>query len=113
MKVTSRKRLGDLLVAAKVITEEQLEFSLANKSREEKLGDYLIKENLLTEQQLIEVLELQLGIPHIHLNQYSIDPELMQLVPKELAKRTDIMPVRKDRKQIIYRNGGSNGLFRY
>jgi len=101
MKVTSRKRLGDLLVAAKVITEEQLEFSLANKSREEKLGDYLIKENLLTEQKLIETLEVQLGIPHIQLNQYSIDPELMQLVPKELAKRTGVMPVKKDRNKLM------------
>ena len=74
MRTTTRKRLGDLLLEAGVITEAQLMYALENKSNNEKLGDFLIKENILTEQQLIEVLEFQLGIPHVNLNQYSIDP---------------------------------------
>ncbi|MEK4228867.1 GspE/PulE family protein [Solibacillus sp. FSL H8-0538] len=101
MKVATRKRLGDLLVEAGVITNDQLEYSLTTKSRDEKLGDFLIKENFLTEQQLIEVLEFQLGIPHIHLNQYAIDAELIQLVPAELAKRASIMPIRRDRNKLF------------
>ncbi|MEK3975648.1 MULTISPECIES: ATPase, T2SS/T4P/T4SS family [unclassified Psychrobacillus] len=99
--MNARKRLGDLLVESNVISNQQLEYALTHKSREEKLGDFLIKENLLTEQQLIEVLEFQLGIPHVNLNQYSIEPELIQLVPKELAKRTYIMPLKKDRNKLL------------
>lgn len=101
MKNNARKRLGDLLVQSYVITNEQLEYALNHKSRDEKLGDFLIRENLLTEQQLIEVLEFQLGIPHVSLNQFSIDPELIQLVPKELVKRTNIMPIRKDKNKLL------------
>ncbi|MFS0876912.1 GspE/PulE family protein [Solibacillus isronensis] len=101
MKAKSRKRLGDLLVEAGVINEQQLDYALQNKSRDEKLGDFLIKENVLTEQQLIEVLEFQLGIPHITLNKYAIDPELLQLVPRELAKRANIMPVRRDKNKLL------------
>ncbi|WP_332649383.1 GspE/PulE family protein [Lysinibacillus sp. 54212] len=101
MKVATRKRLGDLLLEAGVITEQQLTHALENKSREEKLGDFLIKENVLTEQQLIEVLEFQLGIPHISLNQYSIDPELLHLIPAELAKRANIMPIRRERNKLF------------
>ncbi|WP_419958656.1 GspE/PulE family protein [Psychrobacillus psychrotolerans] len=101
MKFNTRKRLGDLLVESYVITNEQLDYALTNKSRDEKLGDFLIRENLLTEQQLIEVLEFQLGIPHVSLNQFSIDPELIQLVPKELVKRTNIMPIRKDKNKLL------------
>ncbi|WP_370452614.1 GspE/PulE family protein [Lysinibacillus sp. SGAir0095] len=97
----TRKRLGDLLVEAGVITNEQLDYALSNKSRDEKLGDFLIRENYLTEQQLIEVLEFQLGVPHINLNQYSIDPELLQLVPAELAKRANIMPIRRDKNRLF------------
>lgn len=96
-----RKRLGDLLVEAGVISQSQLDEALAKKNREEKLGDYLIRLQEITEQQLIEVLELQLGIPHIHLNQYAIEPELIQLVPKELAKRANLMPVRKERNKLL------------
>lgn len=97
MRNKTRKLLGDLLVESNVISTEQLTHALDSKNRGEKLGDYLISENLLTEQQLIEVLEFQLGIPHVNLNQHSIDPELIQLVPKELAKRTNIMPLKKIR----------------
>lgn len=97
----TRKRLGDLLVEAGVITNDQLDYALTNKSRDEKLGDFLIRENYLTEQQLIEVLEFQLGIPHINLNQYSIEPELLQLVPAELAKRANIMPIRRDKNRLF------------
>ncbi|MEK3764352.1 GspE/PulE family protein [Solibacillus sp. FSL K6-4121] len=101
MKSSSRKRLGDLLLESGVINEQQLNFALENKSRNEKLGDFFIKENILTEQQLIEVLEFQLGIPHITLNKYAIDPELLQLVPRELAKRANIMPVRRDKNKLL------------
>lgn len=101
MKAKLRKRLGDLLVESGVISDEQLDYALKNKSRDEKLGDFLIKENVLTEQQLIEVLEFQLGIPHITLTKYAIDPELLQLVPRELAKRADIMPVRRDKNKLL------------
>ncbi|KYG89110.1 ATPase, T2SS/T4P/T4SS family [Metasolibacillus sp. FSL H7-0170] len=101
MKGTARKRLGDLLVEAGVITDEQLNHALETKNRDEKLGDFLIKENFLTEQQLIEVLEFQLGIPHIHLNQYAIEPELIKLVPAELAKRASIMPIRRDKNKLF------------
>jgi len=99
-KAQVRKRIGDLLLEAGVITEEQLDYALANKNREEKLGDFLIKENLITELKLIETLEVQLGIPHIHLNQYTIDHELIHLVPAELAKRVNIMPIRRDRNKL-------------
>lgn len=98
---TGRKRLGDLLVESGVITKEQLEYALSTKTKDEKLGDFLIKENILTEQQLIEVLEFQLGIPHIHLNQYSISPDLLQLVPAELAKRANIIPIRREKNKLF------------
>lgn len=102
MRTTNtRKRLGDLLVEAGVITAEQLDHALANKSRDEKLGDFLIKENIMTEQQLIEVLEFQLGVPHVSLSQFPIDPELLQLVPAELAKRSNLIPLRKERNKLF------------
>lgn len=100
-KTRTRKRLGDLLVEASVITEEQLNFALENKSRDEKLGDYFIKENILTEQQLIEVLEYQLGIPHVVLSKQVIEPDLLQLVPRELAKRANLMPIRRDKNKLL------------
>lgn len=96
-----RKRLGDILVETGMITEEQLNHTLANKSSDEKLGDALLREGYISEQQLIEVLEFQLGIPHININQYPIDLEAVQLVPKDLAKQHLLMPIRKDKNKLL------------
>lgn len=101
VSLTTRKRLGDLLVEAGAITEQQLEFALENKTKDEKLGDCLIRENLLTEQQLIEVLEIQLGIKHVSISQFVIDSELVPLVPAELAKRSLIMPLTREKNRLL------------
>lgn len=100
MTISDRKRLGFLLTEAGIISQSQLDFALANKGREDKLGDYLIKENLITEQQLIELLSKQLNVPQIQLSQYEIEPELIQLVPKELAKRGLLIPVRREKNKL-------------
>jgi len=97
----TRKRLGDLLVDSGLITSEQLENALAAQSPNEKLGDTLLREGYITEQQLIEVLEFQLGVPHINIYQYPIEQETIQLVPKELAKRHEVMPIRTDDHQLF------------
>ena len=101
MSTNTRKRLGDLLVEAGVVTSEQIDYAIANKSRDQKLGDFLIKENFMTEQQLIKVLEFQLGIPHVSLTQFPIDPELLQLVPAELAKRSNLIPLRREKNKLF------------
>lgn len=95
-----RKRLGDLLVDTGLITEEELNKTLEEKSADEKLGDALLREGYITEQQLIEVLEFQLGIPHVNITQYPIDQEIIQLVPKELAKRHLLIPIRTDGNKL-------------
>src|SRR5690625_391321 len=99
--MNTRKRLGDLLVDSGLITSEQLENALAAQSPNEKLGDTLLREGYITEQQLIEVLEFQLGVPHINIYQYPIEQETIQLVPKELAKRHEVMPIRTDDHQLF------------
>jgi len=84
-----------------MISVDQLNNALHQKSPEEKLGDVLIREGYITEQQLIEVLEFQLGIPHIHISQYPVEPEVVHLVPKDLAKRHLLMPIRKDKNKLL------------
>ncbi|MBY6267344.1 GspE/PulE family protein [Parageobacillus thermoglucosidasius] len=100
-KKQGRKRLGDLLVEAGLITEEQLEEALREKAPGQKLGDVLLQLGYITEQQLIEVLEFQLGIPHVSLYRYPIDPKLTNLIPKEFAKRHMVMPLKVEGERLL------------
>lgn len=96
-----RKRLGDLLVDAGLITEEQLLTTLDEKSDGQKLGDALLQRGFITEQQLIEVLEFQLGIPHISLYRYPFDTKIFNIIPKETAKRQLLIPLKKEGDKLF------------
>lgn len=101
MKQQTRKRLGDLLVEAGLISEDQLQSTLQEKSAGQKLGDALLQRGYITEQQLIEVLEFQLGIPHISLYRYPFDTKLFSLIPKDTAKRNRLIPLKKEGDKLF------------
>lgn len=97
-----RKKLGELLVEAGLITEEQLKHAIEVQSKTgEKLGKVLIKSGYVTESQILEALEFQLGIPHVDLHKYYIDPEVAKLIPEAVAKRHTIIPIKKDKDGIL------------
>jgi len=88
-------RLGDLLVASGVISQEQLGRALElQKETRERLGDLLVQHGFITEQQLIEALKIQLGVEFIDLTAVSIPVELARYVPKNIAKKYCVVPVK-------------------
>lgn len=97
---TQRKRIGDLLLTAGIITEEQLQETLSTKKEGQKMGDALLEKGYINEQQLIEVLEFQLGIPQVSLYRYQIDLNLLSLVSKEFAFRNILIPIKKEGNQL-------------
>ena len=89
------RRLGELLIAAGTITEEELERGLAlQKQSKDRLGTVLIKNNIITEEEMIAALQMQLGIDFIDLTKVNIPIELAQAVPKNIAKQYSVLPVR-------------------
>ncbi|ADH98951.1 GspE/PulE family protein [Salisediminibacterium selenitireducens] len=94
-----RKRIGDLLVEAGLLTEQQVQDVLKVKGSE-KLGDALISRDYITENQLIEVLEFQLGIPHVHINQQPVDESVIRLIPRDFAARNEVFPIQKKNNQL-------------
>ncbi len=88
-------RLGDLLVSTGAISEEQLEKALEKqKGTKQRLGDVLIQNGFITEKNLIEALKIQLGIEFIDLTSVSIPVELARFVPKNIARKYCVVPVR-------------------
>lgn len=95
------KRLGDMLLELGLITEGQLKEALDYQAKEkERLGTTLIKHHYITEGQLIDALRMQLGIDYIDLTRVDISPELSRFVPKNLAKKMTIVPVRISKDQL-------------
>lgn len=99
--MAQRKRLGDLLVEAGMLTEKQLQDTLRSKKEGQKLGDALLERGFISELQLIEVLEFQLGIPHISLFRYPVDTSLVNLISKDFAMRNLLIPIKREGNELV------------
>jgi type IV pilus assembly protein PilB len=88
------RRIGELLVADGLISREQLQRALEEqKHSNEKIGTLLVRQGLITEDQLIGFLSRQYGIPSITLSQLDIDPEVLRLVPAQIARKYEVLPI--------------------
>ncbi|MDI3546761.1 MAG: type pilus assembly protein PilB [Halanaerobiales bacterium] len=96
------KKLGELLLDYNFITEEQFKDALdKQKNSDKKLGELLVDLGYINEDDLIQVLEFQLGIPHVDLSKYIINPHLAQYIPENIARRYNVIPL--ERKGNILR----------
>ncbi|MDP3051677.1 MAG: type II secretion system protein GspE, partial [Eubacteriales bacterium] len=94
MANNQKPRLGDLLVQAGAVTQEQLKQALDIQKRTGvRLGEVLVNEKFISQYQLIAVLENQLGIRSIDLRRAPLDSEAANRVPENLARRHVLIPV--------------------
>ncbi|MFW5876183.1 MAG: hypothetical protein ACOCXM_05560 [Myxococcota bacterium] len=87
-------RIGDMLVAAGLTTESQIQQALARqKETGRRLGEELVDLGFVTEAQLTQVLSNQLSIPWVSLYHVEFSRELLNLIPAEVADRCGAIPV--------------------
>jgi type IV pilus assembly protein PilB len=81
-----RKKIGECLIQAGLITEDDLRTALAEHKRTgERVGVVLVRMNLATEKQIAKALAFQLGFPYVNLGENPPDPTAVVLIPKEIA----------------------------
>lgn len=92
-----RKRLGDLLVDAGVVTSEQLGEAL-KKQRELglKLGETLIELKFTDENEIVEALHQQMGYPIAKIREAKIAPEVISLLPETIVRKHNVVPFEVD-----------------
>lgn len=94
MQAFYKKRLGDILVLAGLVTEEQLEWALEEQKQSYKrLGEILIDAGWVTEDDIAEARALQLDMAHIQLGDYPIDSRVVRMVPEPVARTYKLVPV--------------------
>jgi type IV pilus assembly protein PilB len=91
-----KKKLGQMLIEASLLTEEQLKQALLDQVRSGiKLGQFLIRKGLVSEQLMVEMLSEQLKIEKYHPDKYPLDLSLTQAIPLEYAQKYQIAPLKK------------------
>ena len=81
-----RKKIGECLIQAGLISEDDLQVALAeHKKTGERVGSVLVRLNLATEKQITKALAYQLGFPYVSLGDEPPDAAAIVLISKEVA----------------------------
>jgi len=96
-----RKKIGECLIQAGLITEDDLRIALEEHRRTgERVGVVLVRMNLATEKRIAKALAFQLGFPYVNLAENPPDPSAVILIPKEVALERVCVAVRLEKNLL-------------
>ncbi len=89
-----RRHLGEILFKAGVVKKEPLLNAIKiSKTKNERLGQVLLKQGLVNEETLTKAIAKQFGLEYVNLDRVDIPPDAMKLIPEDLIKKHNILPL--------------------
>jgi len=89
-------KIGELLTKANLISDQQLEKALGEQQRTGgRLGEHLVRMGFVTEEDILDCLSQQYGVPSINLRHFDIDDSIIRLIPADVARKYQFIPVSK------------------
>ena len=88
------KKIGEILLKANLITNDQLQQALQEQKRSgERLGSLLVKMGFLDEDDILSCLSKQFGVPSIDLETFQIESSVLETIPINTAKKYTVIPI--------------------
>jgi type IV pilus assembly protein PilB len=95
--MVGKMKLGEILLAADLITKEQLQEALVDhKKSSMKLGQFLVRKGIVSESDMVNALADQLKLEVYRPSRHAVDPELAGIVSFELANKYQVAPIEID-----------------
>jgi type IV pilus assembly protein PilB len=89
-----RKHLGEILYRAGIVQKEALINAIkASKTNGKRLGQVLLQEGLIDEETLTKAIAKQFELKYVNLDQTPIPPDATKIIPEDLIKRHNILPL--------------------
>jgi type II secretory ATPase GspE/PulE/Tfp pilus assembly ATPase PilB-like protein len=90
----SKERLEEVLVRIGLIDAGQMqEISKVARQGDKKIEEVLVEEGAISPRDLARALSIQLKVPLIDLKRHTISPEILKLIPEELARKYNVLPL--------------------
>ncbi len=87
---------GGMIDAAKLADARK-----AAKDKGEPLFGYLVKNNVITDEQLTKATATVTKVPYVNLTSARIDPQILQLLPKDIAERYMAVPLGEMQHRLV------------
>ncbi|MBN1391526.1 MAG: Flp pilus assembly complex ATPase component TadA [Sedimentisphaerales bacterium] len=89
-----RRHLGEILYKAGLVEKQALLNAIkTSKTSNKKLGQVLLETGLIDEETLTKAIAKQFGLEYVNLDKITIPPDVIKLVPEDLIKRHNILPL--------------------
>lgn len=89
-----KERLIELLTEKRAVAKADLDKIIEmHRNGKGTLSDLMVRENLLNENELTMLLSTELNFPVLNLNLYTVEPDVLKLIPRKLAIRCGVIPV--------------------
>ncbi len=89
-----RKRLGEILSAKGIVSQDKIELVMAKKTdRARRIGELLLAEGLITEEVLAQSLAEQRDLRYADLKDYRIRPDYFEKIPVDLMQKHRFVPL--------------------
>jgi len=89
-------KIGEILLKAQLITQEQLEKALEEQKQSGgRIGEHLLSMGFVKEEDILDCLSQQFGVPSINLASFDIDESIIRLIPADVARKYQFIPVSK------------------
>ncbi|MGH0030013.1 MAG: type IV-A pilus assembly ATPase PilB [Myxococcota bacterium] len=106
------ERIGELLVKEDLLTAEQLrEARDEARAKGGRLGAQITQLGYLDEAELTDFVAKQYGVPSINLDEFEIDPAVIELVPEEVAQKHGVIPVNRAGSTLILATSDPSNIF--
>jgi len=107
-------RLGDLLIAQKIISQEQLRLALEQQKKiGRRLGRVLIEQGAASDEQICEAMSRQLGVPYVNLKFYNFNNDLVRRLPEAQARRFRAVVLEEKRSGYLVGMADPTDLFAF
>jgi type IV pilus assembly protein PilB len=100
LTAASGKRLGKILVQAGVITEQQLDETLA-EAEGASLSAALVQSGLTTETKIAQAIADQMGLTFVDIAAYDIDARAATMLATDLARRYNVLPIAIQDEELV------------
>ncbi|MFN7086641.1 MAG: ATPase, T2SS/T4P/T4SS family [Burkholderiales bacterium] len=96
-------KLGEALLQEKLITREQLDEGLSHQQQDRKvaLGEILVRMGAIDQETLKRTLVRKLGIPFVNPQKFMVDPNVLRLIPENIARKLAVMPLCRMESSLI------------
>jgi type IV pilus assembly protein PilB len=98
------KALAEFLLKEKIVTAaqfQQAQVHLASTNATVGFVKFFVEKKIISDQKLVEFLSKRYNLPSINLSKFEINPDIIKLVPIEIARKSQVIPIQSKAGTLV------------